>query len=100
MVAIEPTTGRVLALASNPTYNPNRVVDPDGGRDYVAALREREDSPLLNRATQGLYVPGSVFKIVTADRRSRLGRHRPDTTYEDQPEEYDDGLPRRRLPHA
>ncbi len=92
VVAIEPTTGRVLALASNPTFNPNRVVDPDDGRDYVAALREREDSPLLNRATQGLYVPGSVFKIVTAVAGLGSGAIGPDTTYENQPEEYDTGF--------
>ncbi len=92
VVAIEPTTGRVLALASNPTYNPNRVADPDDGRDYVAALREREDSPMLNRATQGLYVPGSVFKIVTAVAGLGSAAIGPDTTYENQPEEYETGF--------
>ena len=66
VVAIEPSTGRVLALVSSPTYDPNRIVDPNQGRNYVATLQTDTDSPLLNRATQGLYVPGSVFKIVTA----------------------------------
>jgi peptidoglycan glycosyltransferase len=92
VVAIEPTTGRVLALVSSPTFNPNRVVDPGEGRRYVAALRERSDSPLLNRATQGLYVPGSVFKIVTATAGLGSGSINPGTTYEDQPAEYETGF--------
>ncbi len=92
VVAIEPATGRVLALVSSPTFNPNRVVDPQGGRRYVAALRERTDSPLLNRATQGLYVPGSVFKIVTAIAGLGSGAISPQTTYADQPAEYDTGF--------
>jgi penicillin-binding protein A len=92
IVALEPSTGRVLALVSNPTYNADRVVDPVNGRRYVAALREREDSPLLNRATQGLYVPGSVFKIVTAIAGIGSGAITPQTTFESQPEEYDTGF--------
>jgi peptidoglycan glycosyltransferase len=92
IVAIEPATGRVLALASSPTFNPNRVVDPQSGRDYVAELQARDDSPLLNRATQGLYVPGSVFKIVTAIAGLGSGAISPSTTFPDQPEEYRTGF--------
>jgi peptidoglycan glycosyltransferase len=91
IVALEPTTGRVLAMVSSPTYNPNRVVD-QGGRDYMAGLQRRNDSPLLNRATQGLYVPGSVFKIVTAIAGLGSGSISPATTFEDQPAEYDSGF--------
>jgi penicillin-binding protein A len=92
VVAIEPASGRVLAMVSTPTFDPNRVVDPERGRRYVARLRERDDSPLLNRATQGLYVPGSVFKIVTASAGLASGAIRPDTTYENQPDEYETGF--------
>jgi peptidoglycan glycosyltransferase len=92
VVAIEPATGRILALVSNPTFNPNRIVSREGGRSYMAGLREREDSPLLNRATQGLYVPGSVFKIVTAAAGLSSGAVRTDTIYEDQPEEFETGF--------
>jgi peptidoglycan glycosyltransferase len=92
IVAIEPATGRVLALVSSPTYSPNRVVDPDTGRRYMAGLQQRDDSPLLNRATQGLYVPGSVFKIVTAIAGLASGSITPSTTYLDQPEQYDTGF--------
>jgi len=92
IVAIEPATGRVLAVVSSPTYNPNRVVDPRSGRRYMAGLQQRTDSPLLNRATQGLYVPGSVFKVVTAIAGLGSGSISPGTTYADQPEEYDTGF--------
>ncbi len=92
IVALEPQTGRVLALVSSPSFNPNRIVDPSGGRRYVADLREREDSPLLNRATQGLYVPGSVFKIVTAIAGFSSGSISASTTFESQAEEYETGF--------
>ena len=91
VVAIEPNSGRVLALVSSPTFDPNQVVGP-GARRYVAALQEQTDSPLLNRATQGLYVPGSVFKIVTAVAALGSGSITPQTTYDDQPEEYETGF--------
>ena len=92
IVALEPSTGRILALASGPTFNPNRVVDPQGGRGYMAELQASDDSPLLNRATQGLYVPGSAFKIVTAIAALGSGAVTPETTYENQPEEYETGF--------
>ena len=92
IVALEPSTGRILALVSSPTFNPNSIVDPKTGRAYMADLRERDDSPLLNRATQGLYVPGSVFKIVTAIAGLGSGAISTSTTFEDQPAEYDTGF--------
>lgn len=60
VVAIEPSTGKVLALQAYPDFDPNTV------QQNWDSLREDEDSPLLNRATNGLYPPGSTFKIVTA----------------------------------
>jgi penicillin-binding protein A len=60
VVVIEPSTGKILSMVSNPSYNPNYVAK---NWDW---LREDTESPLLNRASQGLYPPGSVFKIVTA----------------------------------
>jgi peptidoglycan glycosyltransferase len=59
-VAIDPKTGEILAMVSNPTYNAN-AIDEQG-----EALRADPNNPLLNRATQGLYPPGSTFKTVTA----------------------------------
>jgi len=92
VVAIEPSTGRVLAMVTSPTFDPNRIVDPERGSRYVARLRQREDSPLLNRATQGRYVPGSVFKIVTAAAGLGSGAIGRDTRYESQPDEYETGF--------
>jgi penicillin-binding protein A len=60
VVAIEPSTGRVRALASNPPYNPNSIPR------RLAKLDTAPTSPLLDRATQGQYPPGSTFKVVTA----------------------------------
>jgi cell division protein FtsI/penicillin-binding protein 2 len=62
-VAYEPSTGRVVALASWPTYNPNAAV-----LNTPAWLRtlHAPDGPLLDRVTQGLYPPGSTFKVITA----------------------------------
>jgi cell division protein FtsI/penicillin-binding protein 2/cell division protein FtsW (lipid II flippase) len=59
VIALDPRTGDVLALVSNPTYR------PDLNEEEWAALRTDPASPLLNRATQGLYTPGSTFKTVT-----------------------------------
>jgi penicillin-binding protein A len=64
VAAIEPATGRVLVLASRPTYNPNLVERP-GGFARITRKRGGCQSPLLNRATSGLYPPGSIFKVVT-----------------------------------
>lgn len=92
IVAIEPSTGRVLALVSSPTFDPNRIADPDSSRAYLDQLRQRQDSPLLNRATQGQYVPGSVFKIITATAGIGSGAINTDTTFENQPAEYETGF--------
>ncbi len=59
VVVLDPNTGDLLALASHPYYDPNRL-----GEDWEA-LEQDAAHPLLNRATQGLYPPGSVFKTVT-----------------------------------
>jgi peptidoglycan glycosyltransferase len=60
VVVIEPSTGRILASAASPSFNPNRV-----DTEWEQLLADTENNPLLNRAAQGLYPPGSVFKIVT-----------------------------------
>ncbi|MDK2784211.1 MAG: penicillin-binding protein [Bacillota bacterium] len=59
-VVLDPRTGAVLALASQPSFDPATV-----SRDWEEISRD-EAAPLLNRATQGLYPPGSTFKLVTA----------------------------------
>jgi peptidoglycan glycosyltransferase len=75
VVAIEPSTGAVKVLASNPTYNPNAIPKT------LEELNEAEVSrPLYNRATQGQYPPGSTFKVVTAAAGLESGVINPDTT--------------------
>lgn len=59
-VVMDPTTGGIIAMASTPSFDPNTVSE-----DWNE-LSTDENSPMLNRATQGLYPPGSTFKIVTA----------------------------------
>lgn len=59
IVAMEPTTGQILAMVSLPDYNPEKI------EDNWADMMEDESSPFLARATQGLYPPGSTYKIVT-----------------------------------
>lgn len=60
IVVVNPSTGAILAAYSNPTY------DPTGIDSAFPSLSKKEDSPLLNRATQGLYPPGSTMKVITA----------------------------------
>ncbi len=61
VVVMEPSTGKILAMVSRSDFDPNYLED---NWDYLTA--DEENSSLLNRATQGQYPPGSVFKIVTA----------------------------------
>jgi penicillin-binding protein 2 len=65
IVAIDPSTGGVLALASTPTYDPNPFVAGIGHAAY-AALRDDIDKPLYNRAVRGQYPPGSTIKQFVA----------------------------------
>lgn len=64
-VVIDTDNGDVLALASSPSYDPNKFVRGISVSDY-ASLTENEYRPLANKAVQGLYPPGSTFKMVTA----------------------------------
>lgn len=75
VVAIEPRTGAVEVMASNKPYDPNRVPYELGRLDSNVI-----ETPLLNRATQGLYPPGSTFKVVTAAAGLESGAITPETT--------------------
>ena len=63
---MEARTGRVVALASYPSYDPGVFEDGISSREYAALLDEANGSPLLFRAIQGAYAPASTFKVVTA----------------------------------
>ena len=86
VVAIEPRTGRVVAMYSSPSFNPTKV------DQNFSKLSAKGGAPLLNRATQGLYVPGSVFKIVTAIAGLGSGAVQADTTFPEQPKAEKSGL--------
>jgi peptidoglycan glycosyltransferase len=81
-VALDPRTGAVLAMASSPAYDPNLVEN-----DFRRVLRTPGPCPtpaaLLNRATQGLFIPGSTFKVVTAAAALESGRYTPETRFDD-----------------
>ena len=85
IVMLDPRTGEVLALASAPTYDASAIADPRTAQSAFQALRDDERQPLLPRATLGRYVPGSVFKIVTAIAGLGSGAITPFTTYAEQP---------------
>ena len=71
VVALEPSTGKVLAMVSKPDFDPNYIDELwdiliKADEEASAGTDDVQGSAMLNRATQGLYAPGSVFKIITA----------------------------------
>lgn len=87
VVALDPTTGEVFAMVSVPTYNPGTLAE-DG-----EALLADPSAPLLNRATQGNYPPGSTFKTVTASSALENRVMTPETMVECPGELVFDGFP-------
>jgi penicillin-binding protein A len=78
-VALEPRTGRVLVSVSSPTYDPNLIES-----NFAAASRPKFGcGPLVNRATAGLYIPGSAFKVLTSAAALDSGRFTIDSTFDD-----------------
>jgi len=61
VIVTEVKTGRILAMVSKPDFNPNNIEE-----EWQSLLADKSNSQLLNRVTQGLYPPGSTFKIVTS----------------------------------
>jgi len=92
VVMLDPSTGEVLALASTPVYDANGIADPDSAKTVFEELSADDGDPLLPRATLGRYVPGSIFKIVTAVAGLDSGRISPSTTFPEQPGAEEDGL--------
>lgn len=80
-VAIEPDTGKILALVSLPSYNPNRYADHDQAAvdAYDRMLQTRDDKPRLSRAAQVTLPPGSTFKLVTAAAAMEAEGYRADS---------------------
>jgi len=86
VVAIDPHTGDVKAIVANPTYDPNELAsqDPKQVRAAWDRLTSDPDKPLLSRAIDELYPPGSTFKVVTASAALENG-FGPDSTWPNPP---------------
>jgi len=81
VVALDPRSGAILAMVSNPSFDPNPLANPEAEVQEQAwtALQSDPDQPALNRAIAQTYPPGSVFKIVTAAAALESGEYEPDT---------------------
>ncbi len=82
LVAIEPATGGILALVSVPNYDPNLFVDGIAPSDWEQ-LNTSPDKPMVNRALNGAYPPGSTFKPFMALGALTLGKRRPEQAISD-----------------
>jgi peptidoglycan glycosyltransferase len=81
VVAIQPSTGRILAMASLPSFDPNKLASHDFTqvkKDYDS-LQSADSEPLLNRAIQMTLPPGSTFKLVTASAAIESGKYTADS---------------------
>jgi penicillin-binding protein 2 len=79
IVVLDPATGEVLAMASNPTFDPNKFITRFTPEEWQT-LVDNPENPLLNRAIQGLYSPGSLFKPVMGIIGLMTGAVGPETT--------------------
>lgn len=86
VVAIEPSTGKILAMVSKPDFDPNKIVT------NWKEISGSSDSELLNRVTQGMYPPGSTFKMVTLLEYLREGNDPEEFTYECNGSYEEDGV--------
>ncbi len=84
VVVLDPRHGSVLAMASNPTYNPNEFVNGISAKRFEELNDPAGHYPLNNRAIQGTYAPGSTFKLATSIAGLKHGLITPRDTYDDQ----------------
>ncbi len=80
IVAIEPSTGQILALVSSPSYDPNQFNIRNRGKTYPILSKDK-NKPLYNRAVSAMYPPGSVFKVIQALIALEEGVISPDTRF-------------------
>jgi peptidoglycan glycosyltransferase len=92
VVMLDPRTGRILAMASTPTFDANAIANPLTAVAAFNRTAAAAGKPFLNRATMGQYVPGSVFKIVTSIAALGSGAITTSTTYPQQPAAEQTGL--------
>jgi penicillin-binding protein 2 len=84
VVALDPNDGSVVAMASNPTYDPRQFAAGITPEEFQQLNRPESNFPLVNRATQGLYAPGSTFKPFTAIAGLQTGQIDPNAGFSDQ----------------
>jgi peptidoglycan glycosyltransferase len=82
VVALDPRTGKVRVMASSPSFDPNLVEESFQRISRITADCSPA-SPLLNRASAGLYVPGSTFKVITASAALESKKFTPDSSFYD-----------------
>ena len=82
VVALDPRTGAVKAMVSSPDFDPNAMIGFDAG-DVGRDLEEDDAAPLLNRAIERTYPPGSTFKVITAAAALEAGLASPSTRFDD-----------------
>lgn len=80
IVAIEPETGEILAMVSNPDWDPSTLVGRQRSKNYSSLLKD-PTKPLMNRATQAQYPPGSTFKTIQALILQQMGGISPGTLF-------------------
>jgi peptidoglycan glycosyltransferase len=89
VVALEPATGRIRAMASNPGFDPDALRE----RGALQQLGGDDSSPLVNRTTMGQYPPGSTMKVVTASAAIDSGKFTKDTTVDGSSPQVISGAP-------
>ncbi|QDZ41761.1 penicillin-binding transpeptidase domain-containing protein [Corynebacterium sp. sy039] len=80
VVAIRPSTGEILAMASTPTFDPAAISNDDTAESAWEQLNNAPGSPLLNHATQETLPPGSTFKVITTAAALTAGTYAPGST--------------------
>ncbi len=80
-VALDPTTGAITALVSTPSFDPSKLAShsTSTAESYYNSLNKQSPNPLVNRATQETYPPGSTFKVIMSALALSTNQYTPDT---------------------
>ncbi|HEX2141892.1 MAG TPA: penicillin-binding transpeptidase domain-containing protein [Candidatus Limnocylindria bacterium] len=93
VVALDPATGAILAMTSTPSFDATPISgDPAAAAAPMEQIQAQPNNPLVARARQGRYTPGSIMKVVTAASALDAGVITPQTTFPDQPREEREGF--------